>query len=446
MNRKQMLVVWVILIVLALSLVGCGSTAAPEATASVSESASVEEATVEAPEGSDEPQGSIRYLTYPWSALPDEMLARFTEETGIEVEQEVLGYEELNTKVTTSSAAQIAPADVFATYIVPLAGHVAAEFIEPIDDCLPEETKQDVLGIDVFRFDDQLMGVPTYYDVAVLLYNKSHLEQAGITKVPETFDELYDASIKIKEAGISQYPLIMPLAAQPGTAGRWQLLSLIFSGEPLFDEDLQPQFTSPDSGGYKAMQFIVDSLGVIIDPAMVEVDNTVQGDPFFAGDASFLITGIGQLSNADDPETSNVVDQVSAALVPGSDATRSAALNFYLDGLAVSKFTSNKEAACQFINWWLDPENAKEIFTEIQVVPTSEEALRQLVDEEQFPGGDLVFEQSAYGLPVFATGMPAWFDQWETDAASHVNQVARGSLTIEEALQNIATKALELQQ
>lgn len=445
MKAKQMFVVSVLLIVLSLSLISCGASTTPEPTTLPTGPASVEESTAQAPAEVDEPQGTIHYLTYPWSALPDEMLARFTEETGIEVEQEVLGYEELNTKVTTSSAAQIAPADVFATYIVPLAGHVAADFIEPIDDCLSDETKKDVLGIDVFKFNDQLMGVPTYYDVAVLLYNKSHLEQADVTEVPETLDELYDASVKIKEAGVVDYPLIMPLAAQPGTAGRWQLLSLIFGGTPLFDEDLQPQFTAPDSGGYKAMQFLVDSLGVIIDPAMVEVDNTVQGDPFFAGDASFLITSVGQLANADDEESSNVVGQVDATLVPGSDVTRSAALDFYLDGLAVSKYTTNREAACKFIDWWLTPANAQEIFTEISVTPTREEALRQLVSEGQFPGGELVFEQSAYGLPVFAVGMPAWFDQWETDAASQINQVARGNLTIEEALQNIANKAQELQ-
>lgn len=445
MNRKRIFVIWGFLVVLSLVLVGCGAPSS-SGPATAATAATAGEPAVEAPAVETESQGTIHYLTYPWSALPDDMLARFTEETGIEIKQEVMGYEELNTKVTTSSAAQIAPADVFSTYIVPLAGHVAAGFIEPIDDCLSEETKLDVLGIDVFKFDDQLMGVPTYYDVAVLLYNKSHMDQAGVTKAPETMDELYDASMKIKEAGVSNYPLIMPLAAQPGTAGRWQLLSLVFGGEPLFDADLQPHFTASDSGGYKAMQFLVDTLGVIVDPAMVEVDNTVQGDPFFAGDASFLITNIGSLATADDPELSNVVGQISAALVPGSDVTRSAALNFYLDGLAISKDSANKEAACKFIEWWLVPANAQEIFTRIEVTPTREGALRQLIDEGLFPGGELVFEQSDYGMPVFAAGMPAWFDQWETDAASQINQAARGNLTIEQALQNIANKALELQQ
>ena len=207
-------------------------------------------------------KGEIRYLAYPWFAFSDQALAKFTDKTGIKVTQEVLGYEELNTKVSTSSIAGVAPADVFAAYVVPLGSEVAAGFVEPLDSCLPDELKNDLNGIETFRFGGKLMGVPSNYDVTLMLVNTKILNDAGITKIPETLDELRDASLKIKKAGIVKYPLIMPMAAEALTTDRWELLSLDYAGVPLFDEkNNAPLFAATDSAGAKALHFMVESLG-----------------------------------------------------------------------------------------------------------------------------------------------------------------------------------------
>lgn len=448
MNKKYWLSLYLVFLALALLAAQCTIPVATQPAAAPSAGEAAAEA---GPAGAEEvpaeAAGSIRFLAYPWFALSDEALAKFTEETGIEVTQEVLGYEELNTKVAVSSAAQTAPADVFSTYVVPLAGHVQAGFVAPIDDYMTDELREDMLGLDVFKFGGKQMGLPTYYDVTGMVVNQTLLEQAGVERIPETIAELRDAALKIKEAGVANYPLVLPLAAQAGTASRWYVLSMALSGEPLFDENYQPLFTAEDSGGYQALQFMVDSIGEIIDPAMVELIDIETHDVFLAGDGAFIFSGTTMLQFSDDPEKSAIVDDdVVAALIPGSDKTRSAALNFYLDGMAISEFSENKDAAWKFMAWWVSPETAQAVWNEQGTNPSRKSLLSKFVEEGTIPGGNFIFEQSEYGMPLFPAGIPPWFEEWETEVANQVNQAARGTITVEQALANIANKAQELQQ
>lgn len=390
-------------------------------------------------------QRPLRFLAYPWFAMPEELLDRFTEETGIDIIQEVVDYEGLNTRVTTSSAARVAPADVFSSYIVPLAGHIAAGFVEPAETCITDELRADLLGLDAFTFNDTLMAVPTYFDSIIFYANTEILERAGIDAIPETVDELIEASRIIKEAGIVEYPLLQPLAAQAAAASRWQLFSVLFTGGPLFDENYTPLFGEPGSGGNQALEFMVNYLGDLIDPAMVETDAGGQADVFLAGDAAFIFASPGFYRRIQNPEASAIVDKARPSLIPGTADVRSASLDFYLDGFAISSFSQNFDAACQFIRWFLSDEIVRETYFELRITPSRPSMLLELVNEGEFLGGENLLEQSQYGKGVFVTGIPVWFDAWETYTTTQINLAARGSITVDEAVRNIANQALQLQ-
>jgi len=256
-------------------------------------------------------------------------------------------------------------------------------------------------------------------------------------------DELVIACQKIKDAGIVKYPLVMPLAAQAGTAARWELLSLAY-GEPLFDDNFQPLFAKEGSSGYKAMELMTKYIGELVDPASVDLDVVNIHDTFLAGNGTFTFSGAGLLSTADDPTLSKIVGKAAIALIPGTTTQRSALISF-LDGLAVSKLSEHPDAAWKFIEWFISPEAAEMEYKELAIFPTSASILRKFVDEGLIAGGDFIFEQSKYEKPVFPAGLPTWYNEWETDVAVQVNQVARGNITIMEGLNNIANKALELQ-
>ena len=91
-----------------------------------------------------------------------------------------------------------------------------------------------------------------------MLINRKHFTDAGITDTPKTLDELVADAKTIKEKGITDYPIGLPLSATEGASTTWYLLTKAFGGE-LFDDDFKPLFTTPDSAGYKALAFEIDA-------------------------------------------------------------------------------------------------------------------------------------------------------------------------------------------
>ena len=69
-------------------------------------------------------------------------------------------------------------------------------------------------------------------------YRTDYLEQAGVEKVPETWDELLDACAKLK----AWNPDIVPLALTGATNGIWHcFMSFAMSnGVGIVDENLKP--------------------------------------------------------------------------------------------------------------------------------------------------------------------------------------------------------------
>jgi hypothetical protein len=72
--------------------------------------------------------------------------------------------------------------------------------------------------------------------------------------------------------------------------------------------------------------------------------------------------------------------------------------------------------------------------------------LEDFLAEDIILGGEVLLEQAPYAQPLFASGIPPWFEEWIDDTAAQINQAARGNQTVDETIQNIADKAVELQQ
>ncbi len=58
-----------------------------------------------------EAAGSVTVLLPPWGTLPKDMTDRFTKETGIALDMQTLGWDDIRTKIVTSTLAGSAPAD-----------------------------------------------------------------------------------------------------------------------------------------------------------------------------------------------------------------------------------------------------------------------------------------------------------------------------------------------
>ena len=96
----------------------------------------------------------------------------------------------------------------------------AAGWVAPIEDYFPEaakyKDKTTRYALRDMTYNGKLYGLSYYADLITFMYNKKILDEHGIA-VPETWDEVLQASLRLKEAGMDH-----PSSPRPGSRGSGQ--------------------------------------------------------------------------------------------------------------------------------------------------------------------------------------------------------------------------------
>jgi multiple sugar transport system substrate-binding protein len=395
--------------------------------------------------GSDNAQsgGSIKGQTItvlvPY-AMPQRLLDKFTAETGVKVNYVRTGWDATHNKLLVANQAQTYLADV-AEFDWSFTGQFSgAGWVEPLEGLVSPSVLDDLKSTDAAF----VAGGKTYAacysnDFRVSMYNTKLFQKAGISGFPTTLDELGQAAEKLKAAGV-QYPISIPMAATEGGVTPWYLLTLAMGGQ-LFDDNLKPIFQSPDSAGYKALQWEADAVkNGWVSPGSVSMDDSVAFDKFTAGETAIVLaTGPGNMPTANDPSQSSIAGDAALGLVPGVDGPGA---SFGLpEGLSIPVTAKHKEAAAAFIEWWERPENAIAIYKTQGSLPCGASTIKQLASSGQLQGGDVLNEELPHVVPLFPQGAPIWYSQFSSDAQGLLNAAVKGQMTVSDALTELASKA-----
>jgi multiple sugar transport system substrate-binding protein len=366
------------------------------------------------------------------------MAAEFEKATGIHVDLQTLTWDDIRPKLVTALIAGTAPADVTEFDWSWTGQFAAAGWYTPLQDAINKDTVADIGVAKIFTVDGNLLGLPYNNDFRVMLVNKKHFADAGITEMPTTLDELLADAKQIKAKGVVQYPVGLPLSPTEGASTSWYLLTKAFGGD-LFDKDFKPLFTTPDSAGYKAMAFELQLLkDGLVDPASTGLKDSQINETMFAkGLTSIMISGEpGRLGQMNDPKQSDVAGQVVAILVPtASGKTRSYGLP---EALGVPKASPHQEAAIAFVKWMTSRDFQVENYTNNGVLPTRTSALEELNKAGKLQSGDVLVTESQAVEPLFAQGTPTWYPQFSSAVNTSINRVAKGQMTVDQAVKNIA--------
>jgi multiple sugar transport system substrate-binding protein len=366
------------------------------------------------------------------------MAAEFEKATGIHVDLQTLTWDDIRPKLVTALIAGTAPADVTEFDWSWTGQFAAAGWYTPLQDAIDKDTVADIGVAKIFTVDGNLLGLPYNNDFRVMLVNKKHFADAGITEMPTTLDELLADAKQIKAKGVVQYPVGLPLSPTEGASTSWYLLTKAFGGD-LFDKDFKPLFTTPDSAGYKAMAFELQLLkDGLVDPASTGLKDSQINETMFAkGLTSIMISGEpGRLGQMNDPKQSDVAGQVIAILVPtASGKTRSYGLP---EALGVPKASPHQEAAIAFVKWMTSRDFQVENYTNNGVLPTRTSALEELNKAGKLQSGDVLVTESQAVEPLFAQGTPTWYPQFSSAVNTSINRVAKGQMTVDQAVKNIA--------
>lgn len=387
---------------------------------------------------------TITVLFPPWTTLPKDMTDRFTEQTGIKLDLQTMGWDDIRTKIVTSMVAGSAPADVTEVDWSWVGQFGSAQWYVPLDGSVDAAVKADLPTDAIFTYDGKLIALPYNNDFRLLILNQDHLKKASIDHAPKTPDELMADAKAIKAKGIVTYPIGLPFSATEGSATAWYLLTKAFGGE-LFDADFKPLFTSPDSAGYKALAWEMQALkDGLIDPASTGLKDVELQELFKNGQITFDVAGwAGNLSVYTDASKSKVASAAVGALMPSTTGT---SRTFGLPGAAgIPAASQHKEAATVFVKWMVAPENQIESYTALGNLPTRTSVLQTLDRDGKLASGKVLLEQAGTVEPLFKQGTPGWYPQFSSAVATALNQAAKGQLSVDAAIKQIAAGAADAQ-
>lgn len=266
-----------------------------------------------------------------WSAAVDLVkshLTAFEASTGLKVNYNNSPWAQYRDAMVTKFVGK-APLDVMWVSDSWLPEWAEAGWIAPINgypELMKYNADADEFCTNSMQYKGKQYGLTYYTDYMAFFYDEQMLTKAGIKAPPTTWDELVAQSLKIKAAGLSEYPMMLSMARES-----WLiefLSAMVFSNGGRFTDDAGAALMAdPKRGAQQALQWVVDAVNKhkIISPACVETGELNGLKAFGAGNHAFALLSRYRVRTLNDPKQSAIAGRVKQALMPmgpgGSHAT-----------------------------------------------------------------------------------------------------------------------------
>lgn len=381
--------------------------------------------------------GSITLMAPDWAIPTEEQLAEFKEESGIEVVVNEVGWDDIRDKMVTAAAGGQAVADVVEVDWSWVGEFYAADWLEPLD--VSDEVKADMPTLETFTKDGKVLAVPYANDYRLSYYNTKQYEDAGIKDEPQTWEEVYENCKTLKEKGVCEYPFALPLNAEEKTSTYLMWLAYTMNGV-VFNDDGTLNKDSVLAALQYEEKLIKDEL---VDPA----DKTSSGMDAYkrilSGSANFLTGPTSFVSKSTNEEECSVIGQIMPILVPGKDAKATVTMALP-EGLGVTKFSENKDAAKKFIEWYTSADMQEKLNASNTAIPTLNSVLKKLIDNGTIKNAGAMMEEAELIVSPFPGGVPSYYAEMSNAMYNAINKMALGEMSAEEAYAEMESKVAEL--
>jgi len=197
-------------------------------------------------------------------------------------------------------------------------------------------------------------------------YNKSAFAEAGVSKVPTTWNELYSACSKLKSAGFT--PLVYGNGGQSLGAlyYPWYDASYIAIGQSSVS-GLRDLYSGKNKWNSKAnidsynKYAALNSKGCTNTDVLTKTDNV---EDFIGGKAAMIIDGTWDTQKFTDA----MADNVAAFVPPFSDKPIKGVVEFAGQGLAMTKYSKNQAASGKFLEF-MTTDAAAKILDSVGLIP-----------------------------------------------------------------------------
>lgn len=370
-TRKMYVGVMTLLILLSIILGACAQEATPTEAPAPEEEA-------QAPETADKPFAgttiNILLETVPDTGYVQELLPQFEEETGIDVNVEVLTYVAMYEKLVPQlSVGEGSGAyDVIVVDKQWVGGFVGADWLIPLDDYIAESgfdtsvyipSMFEMLGevndvTYMLPFYNYTMGL--YYRTDLFedpAYQEEYMEQFGTElKVPTNMDEYLQVAEFFTrdldgDGNIDLYGTSQQLARGVGIHAEWANIFFSLDGW-YYDDEWNPTVNSAE--GVQAVDYLIalyENAGV---PGATAYNFDEQVALFNQGQAATMYSYSTMFAPLNNPENSTVAGNVGLAVAPGGSGVNGGW------GWAIPRSAPSPDAAWVFLNWVESREIAKE--------------------------------------------------------------------------------------
>jgi multiple sugar transport system substrate-binding protein len=398
--------------------------------------------------GSDQTKGVTITVAWLNPAPPKAALDAFTKKTGIHVKWTTTDWDSLQTKISAAATSHTYYADATDVdwsrvgqlgklgWFYPMSKYVDVAAMKP-----------DMPQMSSFTSNGTVYGIPFDSSYMVTTVNKAEFAKAGITTMPTTMDEYTKDLEQIKAKGVTATPLNIPFAAAEGLSTHWYQVANAFGG-PVLDKKNRPLFTSPDSAGYKAAEWMVDALKKGLVPAgNINVTDSqgmqnLMAKGITAATTSDYSGNVGSLYDV--PATSTVTKQVQYIPTPGVTGPVSNLGN--PDGMGIPTQAKYPKAAAEFIKWVTSTENqaafagaeGPEKVLPNYPTPSRLSAMKLLTGSGHLAQGDELTKLLQTSQPVFPNGAPSWYPQFSRAVNTNLHAAAVGTQSVDAAMKAIA--------
>jgi multiple sugar transport system substrate-binding protein len=278
------------------------------------------------------------------------VLNDFTKQTGIKVKLEVIGWNDLQTRIQTAVTSGQGP-DVLNI------GNTWAASLQATGAFLPfgDSEMKAIGGEDKFvktaletggASGQTVTSVPLYGLAYGLYYNKKMFSDAGV-QPPTTWEELVDAAKKVTNGTTYGFSLA---AGSYTENAHFAFINSAQNGGEWFDKDGKPTFTSSENvDGIKRYLDLMQT-DKVVNPSNAQYDNGVQAvNDFATGKVGMILSQ----NNADASIVSNGMksDQYGVVPFPAPEGGKKIASFPAGINLSIFKNTKNKDAALKFVKY-----------------------------------------------------------------------------------------------
>lgn len=305
----------------------------------------------------------IRFMMnrHPFTNWLEPFVPEFEAATGIKVTLEILPEDqfrqvrllEVSSGAATLDGYMIMPGQVSAQYL-------GAGWVRTIDDLIadpsltmPDLDLDDFFGgaLSTFRDGDTLFGLPLQIESSVLFYRADLFEAAGLTRPPETMDELKAYAAALHGDQVAGFAM-----RGRGAAATSQVVNLLYSfGGEWLDEAGNSALASPES--IASLEFYADLLRNYGPPGPTNLHWAEVTSLYAQSQAAMIFDANVFRPIMEDPAQAIDVVRENTRYAPLPAGPAGSVPGVLVWGMSINHASRNVEASWYFIQWALSKEN-----------------------------------------------------------------------------------------